>query len=313
LARRVVRLAWPIVALAGTWLVVLGVAAVAGVPGASLRTAARLVVSPLWFIVVLVVLGALTAPVRRLIETRHGPVLAGAAGLTVVGAADAGLGWTPLTVLAAWFVPYALGVAAAAGRMGGRRAGWSLFLAGGAAVAGLVALADYPASAVGVPGAGGSNLNPPSLAAVALSLGQVGAALLLRPRLGRPRPVVRRLNRAAMGIYLWHQTALIAVTVVAARLAGTAVHGLHTAPVTAGWVAVRLLWLPVFAATLWVILRALPARATPGSPGAKRVRAGCTLSGVCDQGRACADDSQEVIAVRDGDPPSRGRAARQLA
>jgi hypothetical protein len=54
-------------------------------------------------------------------------------------------------------------------------------LAGGAAaVAALVAL-GYPYGAVGVPGAARSNLDPPSLAAVALAVAQVGAAVLALP------------------------------------------------------------------------------------------------------------------------------------
>lgn len=56
---------------------------------------------------------------------------------------------------------------------------------GTAATAALVALAHYPASMVGVPGAAISNFNPPTLAAVTFGLAQCGLALLLRDRLRR--------------------------------------------------------------------------------------------------------------------------------
>ena len=110
---------------------------------------------------------------------------------------------------------------------------------------------------VGVPGAGISNLNPPTLAAVTFGLAQCGAALLL---LGPLRRVLRRpvawagvalVNLSAMTVFLWHQTAMIAVTAVG-LLADTALPGLHTVPDGSGWVFARLAWLPVFAVALMV-------------------------------------------------------------
>jgi hypothetical protein len=313
--RRFRRLLRPAAGLVAVWAVALAAAAVAGAPEVSLRTVAKLVVSPLWFVAVLAVLGALTVPVRWLVARRHGPVLAVAAGVGVVAAADAGLGYRPVTVLAAWLVPYALGVAAAAGRLRRPGTAWALLLAGAAAVPALVLLAGYPASAVGVPGAGGSNLSPPSLAAVALALAQVGAALLVRRRLRPPvRAVamIRVVNRAGVGIYLWHQPALIAVTLLAARLAGGPVNGLHTPPDGPGWLGPRALWLPAFAAALWAIVRVVD---TPGRFGGSRPDRGVSDVYAVRRsrpGRVRAHDQTEVIAVRDSDPPSRGRAARQL-
>ncbi|HYN95561.1 MAG TPA: hypothetical protein VES42_17070, partial [Pilimelia sp.] len=101
-------------------------------------------------------------------------------------------------------------------------------------------------------------------------------------------------------IYLWHQTAMIAVTVLTLRISGgVPMTGLHTAPDLA-WLGARLAWLPIFAGALWLILRLWrsPRVAAPAPTG------GCTLSGV-----RRPDDREEVIAVQDGDPPSRGRAA----
>ena len=92
-------------------------------------------------------------------------------------------------------------------------------LAGGAAAtAALIAWAGYPASMVGVNGAHISNLNPPTLAAVSFGIAQCGLALLLRDRLAR---LMRRLlawaaialvNLSAMTLFLWHQTAFVAVS-----------------------------------------------------------------------------------------------------
>jgi hypothetical protein len=59
-----------------------------------------------------------------------------------------------------------------------------------------------------------------------------------------------------MTLFLWHQTAFLAVT-MAALLIGR-LPGLHTAPDSAMWVAERIAWLPVFAialAILWLVFR----------------------------------------------------------
>ncbi|WP_218670901.1 hypothetical protein [Microbispora sp. GKU 823] len=124
--------------------------------------------------------------------------------------------------------------------------GWALLVGGAAATAGLVLWAGYPVSMVGVPGAPLSNQSPPTLAAVAFGLAQCGAALVLA---GPLRRVLRRpaawapvavANLSAMTIFLWHQTAMIAVTMAALWLAGGALPGLHTVPGDPGWVAARL-------------------------------------------------------------------------
>ncbi|MFF1693373.1 hypothetical protein ACFVXC_07080 [Streptomyces sp. NPDC058257] len=125
------------------------------------------------------------------------------------------------------------------------------------ATAGLIRCAGYPASMVGVPGAAISNLNPPTLAAVTFGLAQCGLATLLREPLGRwmRRPAawaaVAVVNLFAMTVYLWHQTALMAVTALG-LLAGAPLPGLHTVPDGLGWVLARLVWLPVFVLGLGV-------------------------------------------------------------
>ena len=101
------------------------------------------------------------------------------------------------------------------------------------------------------------------LTASASAVGRMcGLALLLRDRLARlmRRPLawagIALVNLSAMTLFLWHQTAFIAVSSVG-LLAGR-VPGLLTAPTGALWVAERLAWLPVFAITLsglWLAFR----------------------------------------------------------
>jgi hypothetical protein len=259
---RLARLARPVAVLAAVWIPVTACLCLAGVPGATVRTLLTLVISPLWFLGVYAGLTALTPVAVRLAGRLGG--FAAVIPAAVVAAADlvrfglggpTWVGWVNLP--AGWLVPYLLGAAWARGSLRGRR-GPALMLAGGvAATAALIAWAGYPASMVGVNGAAISNLNPPTLAAVTFGVAQCGLALLLRDLLSRwmRRPVawaaVALANLSAMTLFLWHQTAFIVVS-SAGLLAGR-VPGLLTAPAGAGWVGMRVAWLPAFAAVLFVL------------------------------------------------------------
>ncbi|MGV9771685.1 acyltransferase family protein [Streptosporangium sp. NPDC003464] len=273
LGARTARLARPVVAVPAVWTVAVGAMLASGAGLETVRTLVKLVLSPLWFLLVFAVLTAATPLVARL----HPLWPLAAVALVDLGRYGLGgpawLGWT--NVAAGWLVPYCLGAARARGALRGRATGWALLLGGGAATAGLVLWAGYPAAMVGVPGARISNLAPPTLAAVAFGLAQCGAALLL---LGPLRRVLRRpaawapvalVNLAAMTIFLWHQTAMIAVTATG-LLAGGTLPGLNTAPDGPGWVLARLAWLPAFALALlvcWAAFHAHERRRPATGPG----------------------------------------------
>lgn len=248
------RLLRGVTALLAFWAAALSIAAIAGVPAGTLRTVAVLVVSPLWFLLPYLLLRAGTAPLIRLVD-RAGPAIALPA-VAVVAACDAGLLPPWCAVPTAWSVPWVLGVAVARGRP---PAGLPLLLTGAAAMAVLIAVVGYPASAVGVPGDGRSNLAPPSLLAVALAAAQIGAFLLLRHRrTKRPRPdrhTRASLERAALPIYLAHQSVLIVVVAASAALPGPPVPGLFTAPADPSWIVHRAAWLPFLALALAAVTR----------------------------------------------------------
>jgi hypothetical protein len=236
LKKRLARFITPVVVLLAAWAV-LGTA----VPYL------KLIISPLWFLAVYAGLTLLTPLVVACY--RWLPAVCVAVVAIVDFAGPPWLHW--MNLLAGWLVPYTLGVAWARGARLPRAA---LLIGGVAAAAVLIRWFGYPASMVGVPGDGRSNLNPPTLAAVAFGLAQVGLAMYLRGPLirlmERPRAwaAVARVNLSAMTIFLWHQTALIAVTTFA--LGYGRLPGLHTDPDSAWWVLERLAWLPVFAAVL---------------------------------------------------------------
>ncbi|WP_051944474.1 acyltransferase family protein [Streptacidiphilus rugosus] len=261
LAARLGRLFRPVAAVLVVWSVVTVVLLASGVDYATVHTLVKLVLSPLWFLLVFAALTAATPLVHRL----H-PLWP----LAVVLYVDlwrfgfhgpAWVGWINLP--AGWLVPYCLGAAWAREGLRSRTTGWVLLVGGAVTTALLVLFAGYPASMVGVPGDHISNLNPPTLAAVTFGLAQCGAALLL---LGPLRRVLRRpaawaavalVNLSAMTIFLWHQTAAMTVAALG-LLAGHPLLGLHTVPDGAGWILARLAWLPVFAlmlAVCWAAFR----------------------------------------------------------
>ncbi|MFF2773983.1 acyltransferase [Streptomyces sp. NPDC058052] len=257
-AGRLGRLFRPVGPLLVVWLVASGAMLACGVPWRTVHALGRLVLSPLWFLLVLAALTAATPLVARV----H-PLWPFAVVLHVdvvrfgLGGPDA-IGW--LNLPAGWLVPYCLGAFLARRGPLAPAAARILLLCGAAATGLLVAFAGYPGSMVGVPGAPVSNLNPPTLAAVTFGLAQCGGALLLlgplRRALRRPAAwtAVALLNLCAMTVFLWHQTAMIAVTaggLLATDLLGRGpLTGLHTVPDAPDWILARLGWLPLFAVAL---------------------------------------------------------------
>jgi Acyltransferase family len=314
LRQRLARLSRPVAVLAAVWVPLITGLYLGGVPKPTLHTMATLVLDPLWFLGVYAGLTALT-PLALALVRRLGAAAA-LIPLALVAAVDAArfglagpaphgwagaVGW--VNVAAGWLVPYLLGIAWARGAFRGRL--WpALMLAGGAAAtAALVRCAGYPASMVGVNGARISNLNPPTLAVVTFGIAQVGLALLLRQPLARlmRRPAawaaVALANLSAMTLFLWHQSAFLAVT--AAGLLIGRLPGLHTAPTSVIWVAERAAWLPVFAAALTIALllfrraERAPRRRHPGG----RRPGGAGIAYQPSQYRGQAADSS-ALAVR---------------
>lgn len=272
LGTRLARLFRPVAAVLAVWTTAAVVPLALGADLATVYALAKLVWSPLWFLLVFAALTALTPLAARL---HPGWPLATVAlvDLTRFGlGGPAWIGWANLA--AGWLVPYCLGAAWAGDRLRTRTTGWALLLGGITATAALVLWAGYPASMVGVPGTPISNQSPPTLAAVAFGLAQCGAALLLlgplRRVLSRPAvwAFVALANLSAMTIFLWHQTAMIAVTTLG-LLTGHILPGLHTAPDDPAWVLARLAWLPAFALALLACRAAFPAH-----PPRRHVRPG---------------------------------------
>ncbi|MER6086621.1 acyltransferase family protein [Streptomyces bluensis] len=272
LRTRLSRLFKPVAALLVLWAVTAAGLLATGVGMDTVHTLLKLALSPLWFLLVFAALTAATPLLTRLNPLWPLAVVLHADLIRFGLGGPSWLGWVNLA--AGWLVPYTLGAAWTRGELDRRRAGWLLLIGGGVATAVLVTWAGYPASMVGVPGAAVSNLNPPTLAAVTFGLAQCGLALLLRAPLRRAmrRPLawaaVALVNLSAMTVFLWHQTALMATT--ATGLAVGRFPGLHTAPESLAWLAVRVAWLPVFALVLMVCWAAFHGYEKGGRPRAGR-------------------------------------------
>ncbi|MFB6592403.1 acyltransferase family protein [Streptomyces diastaticus] len=265
-AGRLVRLGRPVLGVTSVWAGLLVVMWWAGVPDATLHTAATLVIQPLWFVGVYGAVTTLTPWCVR--ASRKAGVWAAAPLLGTVAVVDllrygpwsAGMpSWLSLlNLLPGWLFAYQLGVSWGEGRVSRHAA--RVLLAGGAVLfAVLLWEFGYPISMVGVPGETRTNSHPPSLLVLALASFQSGAAVLLRDRLAsllrRPAwwaPVVA-VNLSAMTILCWHQTAMLTAAIPGAVLG--VVPGLTSSPDTVAWIAMRVLWMPLFAVLLVVTAR----------------------------------------------------------
>ncbi|ETK36063.1 acyltransferase family protein [Microbispora sp. ATCC PTA-5024] len=282
-ARRLRRLAWPVVPLAAVWVPLPYVLEGLGLPSQPVEVAARTVGQLLWFLAVYLVAVVSTPWLVRARASRVLPLLAAGAVLTDVvrfsGVEAAGY----LNVVFVWLAVHQVGFRYAEGRLawlsGARAAG--LAVAGFGMVAALVVAGPYPASMIGMPGMV-SNMAPPSACLLPLFAGQLGLAMLLRPALvslaRRPRveAALAVLAPRMMTLYLWHMTALVTV-------AGVAMFGFGLVTPAVGsfsWWSRVPLWL----AALVIVLLALTGlfarfEEPPGPASAGRVVAAAVLIG----------------------------------
>jgi hypothetical protein len=264
LAVRLRRLAWPLLPLAAVWIPLPHILLSLGVPAQPLEVGAKLTGQLLWFLAVYLIAVTATPYALRLHE-RYGwrvPVaLAAGAVLTDVARFSTGLdAMGYLNVVFVWMAVHQLGLFYAEGRL---RAAWALALGGFGAAALLVAYGPYPGSMIGLPGAEMSNMAPPTLAMLAVGLGQVGLAVALRPALVR-LPTRRLLAWAGpriMTMYLWHMPALFAVTGVVVVLLGVDT----PRPGSVLWFAGWPVWFGLLCLVMWPLLKGFARFETPPS------------------------------------------------
>ncbi len=180
--------------------------------------ASQLITRPLWFLGVYMIVVAVSPPMITLHE-RFGARVVVALAVTAVAidVARFGIDLTPVGYVnypVVWLLAHQLGFLYADGSITASRARW-LAGAGLAAMVALVNLGPYPGSMVGLSTDEFSNMDPPTVAIVALTLWQVGLAMLARGRVSRwlarlrPWAGVIFVNSVIMTVFLWHLTAML--------------------------------------------------------------------------------------------------------
>lgn len=233
----------------------------AGVDPELVRQGAWLIAISLWFLAVYLAVVALT-PIMVGAQRRWSLYTVAVLGLVVaVGdAARLTLGdesAAAANFLLVWLIAHQLGIAWRDGTMTeGRGRAWGLLLAGSAGLLACTMIGPYPVSMVAYPGAPLQNTSPPTLALLALIVAQAGLVLLLA---GPARRVLTRtsvwaavvaVNGVIMTLFLWH---MVPVVVAASLLYPI---GIMPDPAvgTAGWFALRPVWLMACAVALVVLV-----------------------------------------------------------
>ncbi len=221
-AARAERLLRPTVVFIVAWLGAATVLTAFDVDAALVHDVARIAAQPLWFLAVYLVV-TLIAPVQLHIH-RSAP-LALVIGLPVVVVGLDALRFSH--VLPGLAVLNYLFVFAFAQELGFHFAGRAnpIPIRGALTVAAvalgvlavLSTVGPYPVSMVGLPGARVSNMSPPTVCILVLTVAQTAVLLALRPTLARwlerggPWTFTVAINAGIMTIFLWHLTAAAAM------------------------------------------------------------------------------------------------------
>jgi fucose 4-O-acetylase-like acetyltransferase len=264
LRRRLARLVPPTVLLVVLWIVLSTSLEALEVEPEAVRQAAALAGEPLWFLAVYLGL-IILAPLQLAAHRRNRwvalailPVVTLALDVlhltgTAPGLADGNFIVVFLFAqeLGFWYADGAAGAVSVRGALATATVALVALLA-------LTTWGPYPLSMVGVPGEATSNMSPPTLCIVLLTVAQAALLLTVRPRvtrwLERPGPWRRTVaaNSVVMSVFLWHLTAFIAASVALIGL-GVALPPLGSTH----WWLLKPVWLVTALVALAVILPAV--------------------------------------------------------
>ncbi len=269
-ASRVERLLRPTLVFVVVWIVGAAALLAVGVDARLTHAIARIAAQPLWFLAVYLVV-TLIAPMQLAIHRRWPmALLVGLPLATLVGDwlrfSDHAPGVAVLNYLFVFAFAQELGFHLAAGWDRITRRGAASVAVG--AFAGLVVavtLGPYPLSMVGLPGARVSNMSPPTVCILLLTMMQTAGFTLLRPAgrrwLARRCPWIATVtaNAGIMTIFLWHLSA--------AAIVGAGFYAIDVlpAPGSAQWWLLKIPWLAaclillVILAVVFVGFERLPA------------------------------------------------------
>jgi surface polysaccharide O-acyltransferase-like enzyme len=263
------RLFTPVIPLLLVWVVLIVVLRTF-VPPEVVYAGAMSATVPLWFLAVYISLTAM-APLTHAWWRRSGPITI----LVLAGAAIAvdiarftfevpGIGW--VNFLFVWAAVHQIGYWwADRDEAGGitARTGWALAAGALASLIAVTWIGLYPVAMVGVPGAGVTNMTPPTLAIAILGVIQFGIIIGTQPAVKRLTSRARSwhwvvaLSGVIMTIYLWHLSAMSLVAAAGLFTLDGAFFKIE--PGATAWWATRPVWLTVLLA-MTVVLVAVFAR-----------------------------------------------------
>ena len=289
-AGRVERLLRPTLAFVAVWLVAAFVLQGVGVDDRLTHAIARIAAQPLWFLAVYLLV-TLIAPAQLALHRRAPAAMVvalpiGAVIFDALRFTHTAPGLAVLNYLLVFAFAQELGfhLSVRWDRIGARSA---LAASAGAfaVMVLLVTVGPYPASMVGLPGARVSNMSPPTVCILLLTIVHTGLLTALRPAgrrlLQRPRVWIATVavNAGIMTIFLWHLTAAATV--------GAVFYAMELLPVpgSVNWWLLKIPWFVGCLVVLAVVVSAtvgierLPAWSS-GQRGHAWVRALGTLIGV---------------------------------
>jgi hypothetical protein len=258
---RVQRLINPVLPLFIIWTLFALFGTAAGVDREVVKLATQLALIPVWFLAVYLLVSA-AVPITHAAWKRFGMATF---GLLVAGAVAIDVAALVFDVpyinfanfAFVWLAIHQLGYAWSEGYFANRARAVLWGMCGFAVLGLLVWFGPYPVAMIGVPGSDLSNSMPPTLALLALGIGQTGLALALEPSGRRMLDNIRiwtgvvLVNGMIMTIYLWHLTAFVVVMVGAWLLGGV---GLEVAPGGSAWWLARPVWFALFIAALFPLI-----------------------------------------------------------
>lgn len=219
---------------------------------------------PVWFLAVYLTLTAI-APFTHAWWNRHGLATIGILAAGTIGidlirfAGDVpGIAW--VNFLLAWAFVHQVGYWWADRDVTGVEpaTGWRIAAVALGALIAITWVGWYPVAMVGVPGAGVTNMTPPTFAIALLGMVQFGTILGTQPavrrltRRHRPWHAVVSVSGVLMTIYLWHLSAMSLVA--AAGLFTFDGAAFRIEPGTTAWWLTRPLWVVVLAIVTVVLL-----------------------------------------------------------
>ena len=249
LRARLRRLGLPLIPLLLVWLAACVILLAAGVTPERVQLLSQMALIPTWFLAAYLLVVAF-APVCLVLWERFGwwsiaagVVLAGLVDLISIGTGSELAGYPNYLIV--WASFHQFGYAWLDGRLATARRKLLLVGIGAVGLAVLVGLGPYPVSMITASGDAISNSNPTRVTMAFLGMLQAGLVLLaekpLTRWLQRPRVwlVTVVLNSRIMTWFLWHLTAMVAVSSLLVALGG---FGLGLEPLSALWWLTRPVW-----------------------------------------------------------------------